>query len=305
MCAIIDRKVGEVMTAKKPIKKVSKKKAGTHLETKITSPKQTKKMTGKKKNKKIVSNKKSSSNVKKRAIPISKKGVISKKKKLKKERKKVKIRYTRVLFLFIIVCFVLQLGIWLWNLPITNLYVKGNTILSDQEIIELAHLQNYPSFLQNSAKKIKKRLEKNRMIKSAKVTRRGFRGIQIIVVENRPLFYNMSNKKTILLDHTEVDTIYAIPTLKNYVPDTIYESFIEQFGKIDDAVLKRISEIKYQPNEVDKERFLLTMSDGNLVYLTLPKFSNINNYIDIIRKFEGKKGILYLDYGTRFEIKAG
>ncbi|MBD9085093.1 cell division protein FtsQ, partial [bacterium] len=66
--------------------------------------------------------------------------------------------------------------------------------------------------------------------------------------------------------------------------------------------LKRISEIKYDPNSVDEERFLFTMNDGNYVYLTLIHLEKINNYVDILKNFENKKGILYLDSGEYFKV---
>ena len=47
------------------------------------------------------------------------------------------------------------------------------------------------------------------------------------------------------------------------------------------------------------------MQDGNYVYLTLDRFRNINNYVEIIRKFEHKKGILYLDSGEYFKVFEG
>ena len=70
-------------------------------------------------------------------------------------------------------------------------------------------------------------------------------------------------------------------------------------------VFERISSIKYDPNDVDSGRFLLSMRDGNYVYLSINKFTNINNYIKIIRKFENKKGILYLDSGEYFKVMEG
>ena len=72
--------------------------------------------------------------------------------------------------------------------------------------------------------------------------------------------------------------------------------------KINKEVLERISEIKYDPNDVDTERFLFMMDDGNYVYITLSKIENINNYINIIKNFNSKKGILYLDSGEYFKI---
>ena len=70
-------------------------------------------------------------------------------------------------------------------------------------------------------------------------------------------------------------------------------------------ILSRISEIEYKPNDVDTNRFLLSMQDGNYVYLTLSKFKNINNYIEIVRKNKKKKGILYLDSGEYFKVYEG
>ena len=87
----------------------------------------------------------------------------------------------------------------------------------------------------------------------------------------------------------------------NYVPDTVYEKFKERFRVIEEEIIKRISEIKYDQN-IDEERFLLTMNDGNLVYINLKKMESLNNYVSIIKNFENKKGILRLDSGEYFTI---
>ena len=63
-----------------------------------------------------------------------------------------------------------------------------------------------------------------------------------------------------------------------------------------------ISEIKYVPNDIDDERFIFTMNDGNYVYITLTKISSMNEYIKILGTLDGKKGILNLDSGNYFEI---
>ena len=72
--------------------------------------------------------------------------------------------------------------------------------------------------------------------------------------------------------------------------------------KVNIDILNRISEIKYDPNDVDQERFYLIMNDGNKVYLTIKKFLLINNYIDIVKKFNNAKGIIYLDSGEYFDV---
>ena len=45
------------------------------------------------------------------------------------------------------------------------------------------------------------------------------------------------------------------------------------------------------------------MNDGNEVYITSKKAEMLNKYIEIVKKLDNKKGILYLDSGNYFEIK--
>ena len=113
----------------------------------------------------------------------------------------------------------------------------------------------------------------------------------------------LPKKKTILMDKTETDDNFSVPTVINYIPDKIYSKFLKSISGIDYSIIKRISEIKYDPNDVDNGRFFLTMNDGNQVYLTLSKFSSLDNYLTIIKEFNNKKGILYLDSGEYFEVK--
>ncbi len=219
--------------------------------------------------------------------------------RVQKNKKKRRIKLIPVLLLLLVIGMLVSFA---FSRKITNIYVSNNKYYSDQEIIELAKISNYPSILNNQPWIIKRRLEKDKLILSAKVSLRYFSKIYIKIEENRPLFYNSSNLKTVLLDGSEVDGNYESATLINYVPDTIYPNFVKSLKKIDEEVLNRVSEIKYDPNDVDSERFLFMMDDGNYVYITLSKIENINNYIDIIKNFDSKKGILYLDSGEYFKI---
>lgn len=220
----------------------------------------------------------------------------------KKVKKKYRLKYQNILVILLSIYLLFFVTYTLINKKISNIYIINNNYLTDQEIIEIAKIENYPSSLGNSCSKIKKRLLKDIYIKNVKVYKKNITEVYIEVEENRPLFYNSTTNKTILLNGTLVDKSFSEPFLINYVPDTIYKDFIKHISNISVDVINRISEIKYDPNEVDVERFLLTMNDDNYVYLTLNKFESINSYIDIIRKFEGKKGILYLDSGEYFKV---
>jgi len=222
------------------------------------------------------------------------------KKTVKKKRYKIKYQNIIICFLIVYLLYIMINGFI--NLGITNIYVVNNLFLNDQEIIEFAQIENYPSSFKNSSEKIQKRLEENIYLKSVKVYKKNLTEVYIEVEENTPLFYRDSVNKTILSDGTEVSGFIDSPTLINYVPDTIYDKFVTKMNNVDINILKRISEIEYNPNNVDDERFILTMTDGNYVYLTLYKFDNINSYVDIIKNFEDKKGILYLDSGEYFKV---
>ncbi len=216
--------------------------------------------------------------------------------------KKRKLNIKRTLFCLVFLFLFVQLIKYIINIPIKNIYVYNNQILTDQEIIEIAEIQNYPPTLKNLSFLIESRLNKNEYIKEVKVYKKHFTEVHIEVSENYPIFINRISNKTILLDGSAVDKTFPIPTLINIVPDTKYHLFVEKMGLLDRKIIPRISEIEYDPNDVESNRFLFYMNDGNYVYLTLDKFPSINSYVDIIKNFENKKGILYLDYGNHFTI---
>ena len=129
----------------------------------------------------------------------------------------------------------------------------------------------------------------------------------INIEENKPLFYSEVDKKIVFSNRKSIDvddySLFRVPRLLNYVPDTKFKKFVKNLNKVDEEILGMISDIEYVPNDLDKDRFLLYMDDGNMVYLTLTKFKMINYYNDVLTQLEGRKGILYLDNGNHFQIK--
>lgn len=229
---------------------------------------------------------------------------ITVKKIVKTKKRKLKISRV-IIFLLIIVLIIISINLIL-KIPIKNFYIKGNINLSDQEIIDLSKLEDYPSVFKYTNKQIEKNIESSDYIKNATVKKKKLTEIHIEIEENIVLFYNSNTNKTVLLNKKEIKKELTGPILINYVPDKIYEKLIKQMSLINLDIINRISEIKYDPSNVDKERFLFTMNDGNYVYITLEKLSNINNYIkinlEIINKFGKKNGTLYLDAGEYFKI---
>lgn len=193
------------------------------------------------------------------------------------------------------------------NLPIKNLIVKNTVYLNDDYVLELAGVKDYPSFWLLSTNEIEKKLETSPYILEADVERNFFHVLVISVTENKPLFINNTNHTVVFADKEEVKIdeeidLFRVPRLINYVPGNKYKTFVKGMANIKKDILGKISDIEYQPNDYDKDRFLLYMDDGNMVYLTLTKFDMINYYNDVLSQLENKKGILYLDNGNHFQI---
>lgn len=228
---------------------------------------------------------------------------MGKKTKIKVKVKKRKLKLKRIFICLILLLIIVLLFLLIKNVPIKNIYIIGNNILSDKEIIEISQISNYPSFIDTSKKDIIKRLEKNNYIKKVEVEKKFFNKIYIYITENKII--SIYNNKLLLENGKEVENIYDIHTAPILISDisNIKEEYVKSFSKINDDILLKISEIEYSPNEVDTERFALRMDDGNLVYITLNKITKINKYNSIYSELEGKKGIIYLDSGDYIEVK--
>lgn len=226
----------------------------------------------------------------------------------KKIVKKKKIKIIPFLIVLLVIAG-LSFGVYeVLNARILNVIIKNGEYLNDDYVIDLAGIKDYPSFYLTNTISMRKKVEKSPYIIQAKIKRKFYHALEIDLDVNHPLFINNStnmvvfeNEKTVATS-SEVD-LFRVPRLINYVPDDKYQSFIKGMAKIDKGILGKISDIEYTPNDYDKDRFLLYMDDGNMVYLTLTKFKQINYYNEVLGQLEGRKGILYLDSGNHFQIK--
>ena len=220
------------------------------------------------------------------------------------KKKKKRLIIKRVLLVSILFLLIFFLIFKFFTHDIKNIFIENNSIFADNEIKEIIKLDIGDNYFSLSEKKIKEKLEKNEYIKTAEVTKKLFGKITINIDEYKPLFYRYSNNHLIIEGNTEITNPQegiSAPILINYVDEDYVEDFIEEFEKLELKTINRISEIEYQPNEIDKGRFLLYMNDGNLVYITIEKIYNLDKYDEILPTLNDQKGILYLDLGNYFE----
>lgn len=225
---------------------------------------------------------------------------------VKKKKKKRVLKIKNILILFIILLTIIGMIYYICTMPIKNIYIKGNKIVSDDEILEATSLYQYPSFLLTKKHDLKTAIKKNPYIKSVDISKKMGNIINIHIEEYKTIAID-KNENIIIENGKTIENTYNlsdIPILINEISSkTIYNNFANKFSKININILRQISQIEYSPVNVDEDRFLLYMNDGNLVYITLTKIEKLNKYNKIKDVLEGKKGTIYLDSGNYIELK--
>lgn len=187
------------------------------------------------------------------------------------------------------------------HLQIKNIYIYGNHLLSDHEIICSANIKNYPKMFKYSTRTLKKNIASLDLVNTVKVKKSLFGKLVIEIEEAKVLFYNRNNGSYVLSNGKEIaeGNFTGVPFLVNFVPNDIYERLIKELTKINEEALAMISEIEYSQNKsgevvIDDTRFLLRMNDGNQVYINLINIERLNLYAVTYTAIPGK-GILELD----------
>lgn len=224
---------------------------------------------------------------------------------VKKVRRRI-FNFKKFFCFLLFLCVLIVSGYYLSKEPIRNIVVLGNNHISDEEIIETAKVDNYPSFVTTLSSSIKNRVKKIPIIKDVSV-KKSFGYVLTIEVIEYKVFFNIRSSNEYMLDNgeklSELSYNMDVPILINYVPDDKLEKLTKKFNNVEYDTIMKISEIEYTPTDYDQERFLFYMRDGNEVYVTLNKIKEFGNYSKIKSQLGKKKGILYLDSGNYFEIK--
>lgn len=228
----------------------------------------------------------------------------------KKKKKKLN---KRKLLVFLLFFYLIGYGIYyIFSAPISNIIIKGNTLINDYEIIEISNIKNYPSIFSLNVSKIKDKIKSMPLVKDVSI-KRNLKFQLIIEIDEYKAVCLYSNTDKILLENSkDIDNnslIKGIPTLINYTPEDVLKDFLMGLGELDYGTLSAINEIFYDPsinenNEImDSTRFLLKMNDGNSVYINNKKLSSLKYYQKIYASLNDKTGVLHLDSGDYLEVK--
>ena len=100
-------------------------------------------------------------------------------KKIKIKVKKRKVNFKKILLFILAIYIIFFLVYEIINLKIKNIYIIGNNILSDYEIMKIANIDDYPPFIKTFDGKIKKKLLANDYIENVKIERKFFNKLYI------------------------------------------------------------------------------------------------------------------------------
>lgn len=222
-----------------------------------------------------------------------------------KKRVKRKINLKRIISFIITIIIIYFIVVYISNIKIKNIVILNNSYYTDDDIIYQAGIENYPKFITLNTNKIKNKIKKLELVSDISIEKKFGYILKIDVKEKRILYYDKNECKYKLSDNTYLTTDDNIitPTLINHIPENIEKEFVNSLNKVDNDILKMISEIEYDPTEYDNSRFLLYMNDGNEVFVNNLKMDLLNKYLSIVTTLNNKNGILYLDNGNYFEIK--
>lgn len=223
-----------------------------------------------------------------------------------KSVKKRKFNFLKFIVFALFIYIIFSLLLSLYKVQIKNIVILNNNYLSDEQIIEAAKIENYPSFIRATKSSICKKVNKLDLVESCEVKKKIGFIVEIKIQEYKILYKIRSTEKYVLSNGEQLaidKDIKGIPLLINYITDDISEKLNKKFSELDEVIIKQISEIEYSSTTYDKQRFILYMNDGNMVYITLGKLSKLNKYNEIKKELGNHNGILYLDSGNYFEIK--
>ena len=194
---------------------------------------------------------------------------------------------------------------------VNKINVKGNELLSANEIIKSTGLSKKTNVWSVKKGLIASELQKMNVIKKAEVKIKWPNTVILEIKEHNKIAYMESDKfyypvmenGKVLKDRQVAEIPVNAPILFKFKEDSILKEMVSALEKLPDEVQNAISEIHYTPKETDEYRISLFMNDGFEVNATLRTFSEkMIHYPSIISQLDPSiKGIIDLEVGSYFK----
>ena len=225
-------------------------------------------------------------------------------KKDEKTKKNRKIRKNVVFYGGIsIILFILLLYFISPISHIGTIFIRGNQILTKQEILEIGNLKQNDFLIFVLTGNIENNLEKNPFILEATVKKVSNRGIEIDIVENRIFAYQFGEyPKIFFFDGKEMDLtekqlhlLMTVPYINGFLEKEFRENMRIAFLEVDENIFRLISEIHEYSTSYDAHMIRLVMQDGNQIFTSLLSLKSLNYYLEILNNLKVSNSCIYID----------
>lgn len=231
--------------------------------------------------------------------------------KLKQARKKKANR--RLIFYLSIFFLLISVVVYLQS-PLSHVHsieVTGNTVISDEAVIEKSNLSNETNIWMIDETKIKNKLNENPIVSSVEVNKSLPWTVEIAIqefervgyVKKDGYFYPVLGNGEVLTDLKKETSSGDAPLLIDFNEKSILTKMTEELKQLPQNIRSMISEIHWKPKKENKNKIVLYMSDGYIVDGTLRGFSDkMKVYPSIVAQLEPKsEGIIHIGVGIYFE----
>jgi len=232
-------------------------------------------------------------------------------KKHKKQQLKRRIGLFFRRLLIVVICGLLGFGLYKLDqsmmFRVVTITVSGNHYVSDQEIIELSTLSKGQRTWLIHEFFIQPKIEGNPWIQSASIIVKD-KIASLIIVENRPIGYQVSDSISILLptgmaieiNEQQRDWIATLPIIIGFKDELLRKKLGKAFSLIDDHVMMFIAEIHQSAVSYDAALLMIVMQDGHRVFSDFSNLEMLNDYHLIASQLKPEnKCIIFLDIKSR------
>jgi cell division protein FtsQ len=168
---------------------------------------------------------------------------------------------------------------------IRNIYITGDRLVSEEEVLELAEIKDYPNYYLAFKSSLRSKLISHEVIKDALIKKKG-KAIYIEVIESKPI---LKVENGYLFDNNLILNYFFDDVVPYYHGDMEVISDVEFLDELNTLYgesyenYNRISEVIFNPHALNKKELRLIMRDGNTVIVSYDDFAyKMSYYVDIL-----------------------
>lgn len=191
---------------------------------------------------------------------------------------------------------------------LTAIEIVGNQYINQEDIKAAAKYDENSLRMFSFVSKAKKNISELDGVKTVKVYKNLQGGLTIKITENKPIAYHQGENISVIFDSGDIlelkdeqllKNIQVLPNLRGFDEEHL-KLFVQNYIQISESVRNQLSEIVFEPLEIDSDRVKLISNDNKISYVRIEDMVyQLENYNLIISQnpndcyFDFLKGHVY------------